>query len=86
MNVEEKIIKHFSILSFSVRSVFNAVWFGHKTSDPICFHKDVVINQSKLMFKQKFAPGRSWGYENGPWYMVVIKSVTYLNLVFGHLK
>ena len=24
-------------------------WFGHKTSESICFHKDVVIYQRKLM-------------------------------------
>ena len=40
--------------------------FCHKTNDPICFHIDVVINQRKLMFKKKVAPGRSWGYKNGP--------------------
>ena len=30
-----------------------AKWFGYKISDHIGFHKDVVINQRKLMF----APG-----------------------------
>ena len=29
-------------------------WLDHKTSEPTCFHKDVVINQRKLTFKNCF--------------------------------
>ena len=30
-------------------------WFGHKTSDFIDTHKDVVTNQRKMMFSKKVA-------------------------------
>ena len=30
--------------------------FGHKTGEPIGFHKDVVISQSKLMLQKCWVP------------------------------
>ena len=30
--------------------------FCHKTTDPISFHEDDVINQRKIMFKKKLLP------------------------------
>ena len=41
-------------------------WFGHETSEPICFHKDVVINQQKLMLKKICASERTFRWSDTP--------------------
>ena len=44
-------------------------WFGHETSEIFGFHKDVVINQRKLLFKFSFASVLTFRLSDTPWYM-----------------